>query len=270
MTPALALPARPSLRLWDDAPALASFALLIAFAALPLFAAAALDPRVFQGEGIWVKPLKFHLALAVYFATLALYARWLPRGMAQGRGWRIYQAIVIGCTLGELLWIGGAAALGTGSHFNLATPIWAALYPLMGAFAVTLTSMSLVMGLAIWRNGATGLAAPVHLSIALGLVLTFVLTVIAAGILSQGSGHLVGTPVSGDRLPILGWSREVGDLRAPHFLATHALHILPLAGLATLALPRRARVPAVWISAAAFTALVGWALAISLAGRPLV
>lgn len=269
MTPALALP-RPALRLWDDAPALAAFALLIALAAIPLLAAAALDPRSFQGESIWVKPLKFHLALTVYFATLAIFARWLPEGMTDSRGWRIYQAVVIACTVGELLWIGGAAALGSGSHFNIATPAWSVLYSLMGVFAVTLTSMTLVMGIAIWRNAATGLPAPVHLSIALGLVLTFVLTVVAAGMLAQGTGHLVGTPVTGARLPLLGWSREVGDLRAPHFIATHAMHILPLAGLAALLLPARAQVPAVWLSAAAFTALVVWALLTSLAGRPLL
>ena len=270
MTPALTLPARPTLRLWDAAPALSAFALLVALAAIPLLAAAALDPRSLQGEGIWVKPLKFHLALTVYFATLAIFARWMPAGMMETRGWRIYQAVIIACTLGELLWIGGAAALGTASHFNLSSPAWAMLYPLMGVFAVTLTSMTLVMGMAIWRNTATGLPAPVHLSVALGLVLTFVLTVLAASILAQGTGHLVGTPVTGARLPLLGWSREVGDLRAPHFLATHAMHVLPLAGLSALALPSRAQVPAVWIAAAAFCALVLWALATSLAGRPLV
>lgn len=269
MTPALALP-RPALRLWDDAPALAAFALLIALAAIPLLAAATLDPRSFQGEPIWLKPLKFHLALTVYFATLAIFARWLPEGMTDSRLWRAYQSVVIACTTAELLWIGGAAALGTASHFNLSSPVWAALYPLMGVFAVTLTSMTLVMGLAIWRNPATALPAPVQLSIALGLVLTFALTVLAAGTLASGTGHLVGTPVTGARLPLLGWSREVGDLRAPHFLATHAMHFLPLAGLAALLLPARLQLPAVWASAAGFTALVLWALMTSLAGRPLL
>lgn len=269
MTPDLSLP-RPALRLWDEAPALPAFALLLALAAMPLLAAAALDPRLFQGESIWMKPLKFHLALSVYFATLGIFARWMPQGMVQGRGWRLYQTIVIACTSAELLWISGAAALGTGSHFNVSSPAWAALYPLMGVFAVMLTSMTLVMGVAIWRNAATGLPAPVHLSLALGLILTFVLTVLAAGLMARGTGHLVGTPVTGARLPLLGWSREVGDLRAPHFLATHAMHILPLAGLAALALPRRLQAPAVWSAAAAFAALTLWALATSLAGHPLV
>ena len=40
-------------------------------------------------------------------------------------------------------------------------------------------------------------------------------------------GHFVGTPVTGASVPILGWSLEVGDLRVPHFLATHAMHAVP-------------------------------------------
>ncbi len=49
--------------------------------------------------------------------------------------------------------------------------------------------------------GRTGLAPALHLSIWLGLVLTFVLTVIAAGALASKPGHFVGVPVTGDRLP---------------------------------------------------------------------
>ena len=63
-------------------------------------------------------------------------------------------------------------------------------------------------------------------------MLTFVLTVPIAGTLAQMPGHFVGTPVTGAAVPVFGWSREVGDLRTAHFLATHAMHFLPLAGLA--------------------------------------
>ena len=56
--------------------------------------------------------------------------------------------------------------------------------PSMGVLAVMLTSATLVYGIAIWRNRATGLPPALHLAIALGLVLTFVLTVPVAGTLS--------------------------------------------------------------------------------------
>lgn len=235
---------------------LTSLTLFIALAALPIMAAHGLDDRLFQGDNIWLKPLKFHLALAVYTGTLALYAMLLPEGSFTSRRWKIYIGVVIVCILGELLWVGSAAALGTASHFNV-TGIWSALYGLMGVAAVTLTSLSLAMGVVFWRHRAD----PLLLSVALGLVLTFLLTVPVAGTMSSGTGHLVGTPVTGARFPLMGWSTEVGDLRLPHFLATHAMHFVPLAGLTGSR-------GAVWAAAAGFTALTLWCFARALMGLP--
>ncbi len=259
---------RPALRPWDDAPLLAGLTVLMALAALPLLLALGLDARQFQGESVWLKPLKFHVALAIYAATLALYARWLPAGLAARRAWRLYLGVVTAAILAELLWVGGAAALGTASHFNISSPVWARLYSLMGLAAVTLTSLSLAFGIAIARNRATGLPAAVRDGLVLGLILTFVLTLATAGTMSAGTGHHVGLPVTGDRLALMGWSREVGDLRVAHFFATHALHGLPLAGLGALSLPEGWRRPAVWAAAAVFSAFVLAVFAQALAGRP--
>ena len=72
-------------------------------------------------------------------------------------------------------------------------------------------------------------------------------------------------------MPLLGWSREVGDLRVAHFFATHAMHFLPVAGVAArLALPARAGVAAVAAAAALYVALVAGILALALDGRPLL
>lgn len=230
--------------------------LFIALAALPLMVAYGFDDRLFQGDNVWLKPLKFHLALTVYTGTLALFAMLLPEGTFASRRWRVYIGIVTACILTELLWIGGAAALGTASHFNQ-TGIWATLYGLMGAAAVTLTSLSLAMGVVFSRHRAD----PLMLAVASGLVLTFVLTVPVAMTMASLPGHLVGTPVTGARFPLMGWSLEVGDLRLPHFLATHAMHFVPLAGLTG------SRV-AVWTTAAAFTGLVAWCFARAVMGLP--
>ena len=242
-------------RLW-------AFAAAIALAAVPVGLAHVLDPRQFNAEPVWLKPLKFHLALGVYFATLAWFARWLPESLESSRRWRWFLGAAMLATVGELLWIGGAAALGVGSHFNTATPVWQALYGLMGVFAVTLTALTLVMGIAFWRDRASPLPDALRVGLALGLVLTFALTVLAAGAMSASPGHHVGVPVTGARVPLMGWSLEVGDLRLPHFLATHALHVVPLAGFIGLR--------AVWLAGAGFAALTLWALGRALLGLPLL
>ena len=102
-------------------------------------------------------------------------------------------------------------------------------------------------------------------------MLTFALTIVTAGTLGSSPGHFVGTPVTGAAVPIFRWSREVGDLRAAHFFATHAMHALPLFGLLVVALlSERAATRAVWAGAALFTVFVAAAFVGALAGYPLI
>ena len=105
---------------------------------------------------------------------------------------------------------------------------------------------------------------------ALGLVLTFVLTVPVGGYMSSSPGHFVGTPAGWDTgLPLMGWSRSVGDLRVAQFLATHALHGIPLAGLiAVLTLRQVAARQAVLLASALYVALVMATFVQALAGQP--
>jgi hypothetical protein len=272
MSAALALPAsRAAANPFAAEPRFAAAGILLALSLAVTLPAASLDPRLFQDESIWLKPIKFQIALALYLLTLAFFARWLPEGMTDRRRWRVYAALVALAAVAEMLWIGGAAMAGTASHFNTEIPLMTALYAVMGVIAVFMTSASLVMGVAIWRNPASGLAPALRLAIGLGLVLTFALTLPIAGTLSSNDGHFVGTPLTGASVPIFGWSREVGDLRSAHFLATHAMHFLPLAGLLAVALlPERAAVRATWAAAVVFVAVTLGAFALALAGLPLV
>ncbi len=253
-------------RIWRDAPAFTGLGLLLVAALIPLYAAIVLDSRVFQGESPWLKPIKFHYALSIYLITLAFFARYVSESLRITRRWRAFTAVVCVAVLYEVVWLGAAASMNVASHFNDTSPTWILAYALAGVSAVLLTSGSLGVGIAVARNSGTGLTPAVHLSVWLGLVLTFVLTLIVAGYLSSNGTHFVGT--SARQLAILGWSRDAGDLRVAHFLATHALHGLPLVGvLAQSLVPSRARLV---VSAAglAYTALVLGTFAQALMGQP--
>lgn len=187
-------------------------------------------------------------------------------GLVRQRAYRIYAGVVVTATTLEMLWIGAAAALGTASHFNVSTPVWQMLYAFMGVSAVTLTTATLVYGVCIWRQDQTELSKPLHTAIASGLILTFFMTVLIASTMSSGSSHLVGVPDSGGQLPILGWSTQVGDLRAPHFLATHAMQVIPLMTL----LSGTQRNSMAWLFASAYTWITLGTFLVSLKGLPIV
>ena len=52
----------------------------------PSMAAYGLDTRTIDGINIWMKPLKFEVSVGVFLMTLAVFARFLPKGMLD-KGW---------------------------------------------------------------------------------------------------------------------------------------------------------------------------------------
>jgi hypothetical protein len=226
-----------------------------------------MDDRSLGGENVWTKPLRFAVALAVYAATLAFYARWLPERFKVSPAARFFVLAGAVAIVAEMIWVGGAAWLGVTSHFNqsMAGQI---LYGLMGVLAILLTSLSLVWGVAILRRNGAASMPPMRLAIGIGLVLTFLLTLVTAGTMAAVGPHPAGLPTGAGTVPFLGWSTSGGDLKVAHFLATHALHAIPLAALPAVSRRARAGRRAVLAAAAAYAALVLFTFGQALAGRP--
>jgi hypothetical protein len=205
--------------------------------ALPTLAAQALDTRTLIGVSVWDKPLKFEISIAVHSITLALIvSRMTPQARASGlvRGAALVNVLA---GIGEIAYILYQAGRGRASHFNFETPFEIVMYALMGAGATAMVIATLVLGLKARKSLAPELGAGLKLAIVLGLTLGATLTLITAGLLSSGTlapfGHWVGGVRSdANGLPFFGWSTTGGDLRVPHFFATHLMQALPLLGLA--------------------------------------
>lgn len=250
-------------------PLLAGAGLFFLALMLPTSVALLADERLFAGVNVWEKPLKFEMAIGTYLLSLAFFARWLPAGTRSKRWYRIYaMAIVVGF-LAEMAWIGLAAALGIASHFNASNAGWQLAYAAAGIVAVMATLASPVFAFQIRRNPATGLSPAVKASIVQGLVVTGVMTIVVAGTMSSYGSHLVGGNLSDmEGFPVMGWARDGGDLRVAHFFATHAMHFLPLFGLASAMLLGRNRTAPVWLATAAFIALTLFTFVQALRGVP--
>jgi hypothetical protein len=258
-------------RLAADSPRYTSLAVLIALAMGPLFGAFLIDQRLFQGINLWIKPLKFHLALVVYLLTLAAFSRFASAELRSQPWWRWYERVVVLAVVLELIWIGGAAALGTASHYNESTPLATAVYSFMGVAAVLLTSASATLAWAIHRHPAGDLSPAVRTGLVWGLSLTLLLTLVTAQTLASMDSHWAsGTLNDAAGLWLLGWSRDGGDLRAAHFFATHAMHAVPLLALVSARLfGPEARTP-VRLAALAYVGFVAFVFVQALKGLPLI
>lgn len=198
---------------------------------LPTLFALSLDQRTLFDVNVWVKPLKFEVALVTYLGTLAWFAGWLPDKVRLARWYTVFSTMVTLAVTAEMIWILGAAASGVASHFNTSSAFMAAAYAVMGVFAVLLTSATLIYGVAFLCHRTSTLVPGVRWSLGLGLILTFVLTVAVAGTMSSNGSHFVGGNLSdAEAWPLMGWARDGGDLRVAHFFATHAMHVVPLLG----------------------------------------
>jgi hypothetical protein len=232
-------------------------------------AAMLVDPRLLDGSGVWAKPAKFAASFLLYFVTLAWAIGRLGPSMREGRAMRWATVAAAVAFIVEMAWMIWQAGHGAHSHFNLATPLTRAMYSVMGVGAVTLIAVIAVTGEAVRRDHAVAMGPALRAGVVWGFWLSFLLTFVVAGYMSSGTGHHVGTPSAGAAvLPLTGWSAEVGDLRPAHFLALHAMQVLPLAGWW---LDRRGSGPAaVRLAGGAYAVVTLAVFAQALMGLPLI
>ena len=269
-------------RLWKTSPELiATAALMVAVLAIALVGLA-VDPRVITGAPAWLKPAKFAASIIVYTVTLAWIFTLLREWPRTRRivGWTTAIVLVL-----EIAIIGGQAWRGTTSHFNIGTPLDAALFSIMGAAIFVQTVASVAVAVALWRQRVADRA--------LGWALRFGMTITIAGALTGGlmtrptasqleaaqagerltivGAHTVGADDGGAGLMGTGWSTEHGDLRVPHFVGLHALQALAvlavLLGAAGLAPSARARL--MLVAGPSYAVLYVILLAQALRGVPL-
>ena len=242
-------------------------AALCALLALPTLPALVLDTRTLNDISIWAKPLKFQLSFSLHWWTLALLLPCIATPVRESAATRRLLRAAALATLVELLCIMLQAARGRASHFNTDTVLDGLIYhAVMGPAALLIVVVTAWLGVLAWRAPGPGIGRGLALGAAAGLFLSGVLTLLVAAPLAaglvDGPGHWVGGMRSDAQgLPLLGWSTMGGDLRVPHFFATHLLQALPLAGW--LADRVAARHPAAWVGAAAATGLLvvagaGW------------
>jgi hypothetical protein len=191
------------------------------------------DERLTNGVNGWIKPMKFEASLAIHFGTLALLLGLMTPAVRAGR--LIRWSMLTAATLGglEVAYIMVQAGRARASHFNSATGFEEVAYALMGLGAATIVIITFIAGLILWRHPRPGVTPAMRIAAAGGLMFSGLATLVIAGYMSGTGAHWVGgVPNDAGGLPLLGWSTTAGDLRAPHFFATHAAQVVPLVAFA--------------------------------------
>lgn len=190
------------------------------------------DDRLVNDINVWDKPIKFESSIFMMIVTVILLLPLLNDAQRAARSvrWSAWAIAFFGAL--EILYIVVQSARGRASHFNNSTPLEAIAYPIMGIGAISMVVGCFFIGLAIWRAKPQVNGQGLWLGAALGLMAGAILTAITASIMSSGAGHWVGGNQSdANGLFLLGWSTSGGDLRVPHFFATHLMQALPILGL---------------------------------------
>ena len=240
---------------------------------IPSAIAYAIDERLLNEVSVWSKPVKFQLSIILTLGTAMLLLPLLDKAARATRTVRGASLVMAVASALEIIYIVIQAARGRPSHFNEATPLEGTLYALMGIGAVSIVAGAFVIGWMIWRRGRMDVGKGLRLGAAWGLMIGAVLTVITAGVMSSGAitepGHWVGGIRSdANGLFLVGWSRSGGDLRVPHFFATHMMQGLPILGLLLDRFaPERARV-GIWAGAFIGILIVAATFIQAAMGRP--
>jgi hypothetical protein len=223
------------------------------------------------GVNPWIKPIKFSLSFSTYASTISvlLLALQIPRWQLT-----VVRRAVAGSVALEILSLGMQA--------------WRSAYPqsasaLLDGTLSQLTNGMVMVNTAIvcWmlvlfcanRVRTEKVDRPMVAAIRYGIVIFLAGNAIGGYMLARGS-HTVGTADGGPGLPFVNWSTIAGDLRIAHFIAIHAIQIVPLFAYV---LSQMSPVPAVRrrkLAVVALSVLVGGAVGATFVqaamGRPLI
>jgi hypothetical protein len=218
--------------------------LVCTLAAIPMtFAAYMIDSRTVNDANVWAKPLKFMVSFGIHFFTVLAIMPLISKNARAS--WLYVWACIFAAwaLILEVVYIFIQALRGRASHFNDLTQFEDVMYGLMGVGAVIGIFGSAVVGVYVLGYVRGGTPDGVRLGAGWGLVLGSALTFVVAGYLGSRESSIVAVNIVNNvSLPFLGWSMVYGDLRVPHFFATHTMQILSIVGvLATLYAARYAR-----------------------------
>jgi hypothetical protein len=193
---------------------------------VPLFAALAfMVPASFHGINPWIKPIKFSLSFSTFATTISLLLLALRIPEWQLRLARRVIAVSVAFEILSLAAQAGRSVYAAGSH------------RLLDSFLAQMTNGMVMINTAIVtamfflfcanRVQSSLVDRPMLAALRSSVAIFLAGNAVGGYMLARGS-HTVGAADGGRGLPFVNWSMIGGDLRIAHFIAIHAIQIVPL------------------------------------------
>jgi hypothetical protein len=193
----------------------------LAFSLLFLILAKTTSTEVY-GVNAWYKPFKFAFSTLTFAWAMAWYCYYLPNFNINFFNWTVI--ILLGF---EIFYIALQASKGQLSHYNISTPVYAALYSMMALAATLVTIYTAYVGFLFFIHSFPDLPSYYVWAIRFGIII-FVVFSFEGFAMGSRLNHSIGALNDNSNWFIVGWSRTVGDLRVSHFIGMHALQVLPI------------------------------------------
>jgi len=203
---------------------LVSYGVLMLIALILTYAWSLNDHRLIRDVGVWVKPMKFMAATALFALTTVWVLKVAHSSVDQNNTYVWIVALLVCTSLFEVVYISYQASQASASHYNVSDPFHAFMFGVMALAAIGLTASQAWLAWEIWKEQRGVNMTVETLGVVIGLTMTFVLSTI--------SGFMLGgnQPPAGQGLPIVGW-HFYKDIRPAHFLGVHAQQLIPLWGV---------------------------------------
>lgn len=199
------------------------FGLLCLFSAVTFLCAARISQIQVAGTNAFYKPFKFALSIGIFSWTMGWYTWYLDRPVQIS----YYSWTTIALLGFELFYIAFQASRGQLSHYNRSTPFYSFILTIMAVAAIGVTFYTAYIGVLFCIRTFPQLPVYYLWSIRMGIFL-FVVFALEGLVMGARGAHTVGGPDGGGGIPVLNWTRKMGDLRIAHFVGMHALQVLPL------------------------------------------
>jgi hypothetical protein len=239
-------------------------------AAVPLFAAAGiLCPPAGNAVNAWIKPIKFAISFATFVWTVSLFLESL-----EIPGWqrRLARHTMVASVMIEMLCLSAQAWRASLLH---PTPLDYWITQATTAMVSVNTCLTIWLLIVFFGNrNRLKIGDSVQiLAIRLSIIIFLLGNAVGGYMLARGT-HTVGAADGGPGLPFVNWSVIAGDLRIAHFIAIHAIQIVPFfAWLLWQMTPRPTlgqRRIAVYVAAILLAFVVGGTFVQAALGHPLI